>query len=289
MREKRVDMHIDPGGGPGTQRVDVCVQLGTFRYVLEHTRIDPFENALGIGCKVLEFGTPINKALFGALPGPAFYDLVLPQDLKLGGKSRKQISAIQEALIDWVSDEGPRLYHQAKTSGLLQPRASAVKEFPDLLPYRASLTCCLSGPPSETEAGMFGISRIPDDDLEELRFQRLLRALSDKCPKLQCCKDRRATAKTILVLECDDIAISNSDVIRTALERAAGKRTDIPDEVYLVQTMVDTWYVHPMNSAAETDFPTDYYTKCKAFESAVLEDLTVMKTPGIQCDVCVGC
>ena len=282
--EVRHDLHVDPRGGAGAARVDVCVQLGADRYVLEHTRIDPFEDAVKIGIKFSEFVKPIEKRLYGVLPGPAYHTLVLPQDLKLGGKSRKQIVAIQEALIDWISGEAPRIYDQAATSGLRQPHASTLGEFPDLLPYRASLSCSLSGPSSDTEAGIFAVARTPDGDLEEQRFGRLRRALAEKCPKLQRCKERGA--RTILVLECGDIAISNCLAVREALNRAAAGSTDNPEEIYLMETKVETWHMWPMNSAAESGFPRDFNTECKAFEPTVLEELMTEQNAELPCDVC---
>ena len=284
--EVRDDLHADPRGGAGAGRVDVCVQLGSDRYVLEHTRIDPFEYAVTIGIKFSQFVTPIEKRLSGVLPGPAYHTLALPQDLKLGGKSRKQIAAIQEALIDWISAEGPRLYNLAATSGLSQSRPSTEGEFAGLLLYRATLSCCLSGPPSDTKPGMFAVARAPDNDLEQQRLGRLHRALSEKCPKLQRCKDRGA--RTVLVLECGDIALSDPVSIRAALNRAAEKRVDIPDEIYLVETKVETWYMWPMNSVAEIGFPSDFSTECKAFEPAGLEKLMYQKASEIKCDVCAG-
>ena len=277
-------MHVDPRGGAGAGRVDFCVRLGSDRYVMEHTRIDPFEDAVTIGIKFSQFVTLIEKRLSGVLPGPAYHMLALPQDPNLGGKSRKQIAAIQEALVDWIVGEAPRLYDLATTSGLSQ--ASAEGEFPGLLPYPASLSCRVSGPPSDTEPGFFAVARAPDDDLEQQRLGRLCRALAEKCPKLQRCKDRGA--RTVLVLECGDIALSNSVSIRAALNRAAEERADIPDEIYLVETKVETWHTWPMNSAAEVDFPRDFGIECKAFESAGLDDLAVEKTSEVQCDVCVG-
>ena len=180
----------------------------------------------------------------------------------------------------------PRQYDQAATSGLDRSRASAAGEFPGVLPYPANLSCFVSGPPSGTEAGRFSLARTPDVDLEEQRFARLRRTLAEKCPKLQRCKDRGA--RTILVLECGDIALSDSVSIRKALSRAAEERADTPDEIYLVETKVETWHMWPMNPAAETAFPCDFNTECKAFESADLDDLVFQNAPEIQCDVCVN-
>ena len=275
-------MHVDPRGGAGAGCVDVCVRLGSDRYVLEHTRIDPFEDAVIIGIKFSEFVALIKERFSGILPGPAYYSLVLPQDLELGGKSRKQIADIQEALINWISNVAPHLCGQATTSG----HASKTGEFPGLLPYCAKLFCFVSEPPSASKPGRFCVVRTPDVDLEKQRFKRLRRTLAEKCPKLQRCKDRGA--RTVLVLECGDIALSDSVSIRAALNRAADERTDTPDEIYLVETKVDTWYMWPMNPAAETDFPSDLDTECKAFESADLNDLMFQNAPDVQCGVCVS-
>ena len=140
----------------------------------------------------------------------------------------------------------------------------------------------MSSPPSDTEAGKFSVARTSDVDLEEQRFARLRRTLAQKFPKLQRCKDRGA--RTVLVLECGDIALSNSVSIRAALNRAAEERADIPDEIYLVETKVETWHMWPMNPAAETVFPSDFNTECKAFESADLDDLMFQNAPEVQCD-----
>ena len=55
--EVRDDVHVDPRGGAGAGRVDLCVRLGSDRYVMEHTRIDPFEDAVTIGIKFSQFVT----------------------------------------------------------------------------------------------------------------------------------------------------------------------------------------------------------------------------------------
>ena len=159
--------------GPEPGASTFAWQLGSDRYVLEHTRIDPFEDAVTIGIKFSQFVNPHRGTyLSGVLPGPAYHTLVLPQDLNLGGKSRKQIAAIQEALVDWVLGEAPRLYDLATTSRLSQSQASTEGEFPGLLPYPASLSCSRVEPrgPART-SGRFSVARAPDDDLEQQRLE----------------------------------------------------------------------------------------------------------------------
>ena len=144
----------------------------------------------------------------------------------------------------------------------------------------------MTGPPSDTEPGRIGPVRGPDDDLEQQGIRRLRRAFLEKCPKLHRCK--AFGARTILVLEGGDPALSDSNSIREALDLAAEERVDLPNEIYLVKTVVKTWYVWPMNSAAETGFPSDFSTECKSFESASLEALTFRKPLEVQCNLCAG-
>ena len=290
LKAQRADLHFPEKADRTEKRVDLCARLGADRYVLEHTRIEPFEDATGIGEDFRKFVTPIEERFSEVLRGPALYDLVLPQDHRFagGGRSkRKRITRAQDTLVEWVSNDAPRLHEQALAAGIYQRRVSVTRGFPDLFSYAARLHCTLLGPPSEAEAGIFAVIRTPDHNLEEQRYERLCRALEDKCSKLQHCKERGAW--TILILENDDIPNSNSVVDRAALNRALEGRTDLPDEIYLVQTkLLELWHVWPMNSAAETHFPNDFNTECKAFHPKHLKELVCESDPNYQCNVCLG-
>ena len=145
----------------------------------------------------------------------------------------------------------------------------------------------MTGPPSETVTGEFIVVRNTDFDLEEQRFERLRRALADKCPKLQRCKERGA--RTVLVLEDVDIPNSNSVVVREALNRAAGRtnrppRRDLPggDQGQHMAHVADEF------SGPSRCFPRDFDIECKEIESAGLDDLMCKRNSSFQCDVCLG-
>ena len=287
LNTQRADLHVPDRADRTQKRVDLCARLGANRYVLEHTRIDSFEGAVTISVHFSDFVTPIEERLSGVLPGPAYHTLLLPQDqwFRRGLRDiKKHTPKAQADVVEWVSVEAPRLYQQALAAGLYFRHVSAVRELPNMYPVH--LNCTLTGPPSETVTGVFSVARTTDYDLEEQRFERLRRALADKCPKLQRCKERGA--RTVLVLEDDDIANSNSVVVREALNRVAEERTDLPDEIYLVETKVNTWHMWPMNSAAATCFPRDFDIECKNIESTGLDDLMCKRNSSFQCDVCLG-
>ncbi len=86
-----------------------------------------------------------------------------------------------------------------------------------------------------------GMKLICPDVLEDLRVDRLTRAFSDKRPKLKRCK--AAGARTILVLESRDIALTSLDLIGDQLPVLLAERTDAPDEIYLVETHTNPWWV----------------------------------------------
>jgi hypothetical protein len=73
-----------------------------------------------------------------------------------------------------------------------------------------------------------------EGDGEDLRLQRMRRALNDKCPKLATWAGDGRTS--VLVLEADDIQLSNAFVAFDAFRRAIAERNDQPDIVVFVET-----------------------------------------------------
>lgn len=66
--------------------------------------------------------------------------------------------------------------------------------------------------------------------------------MNKKLPKLERWRDRGA--RSVLVLENGDMILSNHVVILEAAERALEGRSDQPDEVWLVDTTIETeWTV----------------------------------------------
>ena len=212
LSAQRADLHFPDRGNRTEKRVDVCVRIGENRYVIEHTRVDHFENAVGIGKAFSGFVTLIEDRFSSTLPGPAFYTLILPQDHRF---KKRLLTTAQEEIVCWVSVEAKRLYEKARVSKYLKKHATTTREFPGLIPYSVRLSCELMAEPSDNETGLFSVARAPDADLEEQRFERLCRTFTDKCPKLKQCKD--CGARTILVLENNDIALSNGCESRMAM------------------------------------------------------------------------
>ena len=110
--------------------------------------------------------------------------------------------------------------------------------------------------------------RYAPEEVEALRVARLQTALDRKCPKLWRCKEDGA--RTVLVLEDNDISLSNYVIIGDALAGILKERPNLPDEIYLVETAINRWHVRVMKYD-EAYFPEDDLAE---FDSAELADMT---------------
>jgi hypothetical protein len=101
-------------------------------------------------------------------------------------------------------------------------------------------------------------------DLEEARRARILRACEKKYPKLAAWQSRGA--RTILVLEDDDIQNTGDHLVADALLRAEQSiDCERPDEIYLVTTFSDLWFGHVIRVDDKTYFDFTYETQQDRF------------------------
>ena len=270
------DLHLPDKSGGDSQRVDLCVRLGCVRYALEHTRIEPFPDAISTGAFLSRLLEPVEQRLSGALPGPAFYQLLFPQDPRVALGALK-LERVRTGLVEWVSAQAPGLYAraaEASASALRSARfVASVDQTPPGLPYSVKLVCRLRSRGSGSSSGRLGSARLVsgDEALEAQRVERLSTALVKKSPKLHHCKTHGD--RTVLVLESDDIFLTNSGLVSDALARAAAGHAHLPEEIYLVETHFDPWGIFPMNLAAHASFDSDEPV-LHEFESDNLLDLS---------------
>ena len=286
----RNDPHVDPGGGAGDGRVDVCVELDGTRYAIEHTRIEPFSEAIAVGTFLQKLVGEVTKELCAdtPLPGPAYYELKLPLDPRFdgGGRSSGQHFVARE-IADWIISVSASLFVRASEIGHFKP-TSVKGEISGAITVH--LICTPTGPPSETTPGEFGAVRDAPEAAEERLVVRLRKAVTDKYPKLWRCKNRGA--RTVLVLENDDILLDHISV-REAMQQASNRRDDLPDETYLVDTRGgESWYVFPVDADADLSFGCDPYpdglNHHRTFRFATLQDLSHRGTnTDMGCEFCV--
>jgi hypothetical protein len=88
------------------------------------------------------------------------------------------------------------------------------------------------------------------DEGRELRIQR---TCDDKFPKLARWKVSD-NARTILVLEDNDIQLTNPSIVAEASLPIVWARSDTPDETYMVATCMSPWYAWPILVNGRTYF-----------------------------------
>ncbi len=109
-------------------------------------------------------------------------------------------------------------------------------------------------------------------DLEKARTSRLQKACEDKFPKLATWKHDEG-ARTVLVLEENDLSLTNHQRVADALGPAEAAMPDAADEIFLVSTHIaQTWWITCLRRAGKT-----YYDDGERFheiDPAMLTGLT---------------
>jgi hypothetical protein len=88
---------------------------------------------------------------------------------------------------------------------------------------------------------------------EQARADRIKKAIEDKFPKLTGWKCD-ADARTILVLECNDIQLTNPANVTEAFVPQANARKDRSDETYLVMSCMQPRLGYPILIDAKSFF-----------------------------------
>jgi hypothetical protein len=168
------------------------------------------------------------------------WDLFVPVDAA-AGLTVNDVGQVQDALIKWIEPKAGRI----PVAPLYDRRANPpLGESTAGVPFRFSLhRASPEGPYYSSLHGRFRRMAVAPADLEQQRAARLKTASEGKSPKLAKWK-QDSGARTILVLEEDDLWLTNHFRVADALGQAEATTPDAPDEVFLVTTYSQqTWWV----------------------------------------------
>lgn len=190
----------------------------------------------------MDFGSfvePIAAALDHHMPPPGRFLLVFTINPSQGMKPR-EISAAQQSIIAWVNAKATELHEECpeqpsksrRPGGFRNERKATIAGI-DLMLQRETHWA-----EPETVHGRIFIQRFAPKNYETLRVERVKKAMAKKLPKLRVWKD--SGARSVLVLENGDMALSNHVAILEAAEEALVGRTDEADELWLVDTTIDS-------------------------------------------------
>jgi hypothetical protein len=177
---------------------------------------------------------PIEAMVAGNLPASDWFELHIPLRAMQGLRGA-EVRKIHEALVPWIIDTAPAL-PVARFRRYVTPIKPI--DVPGV-PFPVSLHRSEAG----GFPGRFTIRHVAPGDTEPDRIQRIRKACERKFPKLRAWK-RDHGARTVLVLEENDIQLTNEWVVAEALFHSEAAMTDRPDEIYLVSSAVrSSWSI----------------------------------------------
>lgn len=208
---------------------------------IEHTLIEPYPGQIQDNHQIRPYAETLPTMLAGRLPAGSRFDLNL--DVRVVNGIRPTEDTL-DAIVEWavaaaalLEDGRPGIggSHMAKGGPSDLPFAITVARWPrdvdDALP--------------EVSIGWW---RPPD--LEERRRERLVVALRKKLPKIAAAEAEGHQG--VLVVESDDIQLSNSTDIRVALLAAAAEVEDpLPSWIVCWEQVVESAFVSTLRSDGE--------------------------------------
>jgi hypothetical protein len=215
--------------------IEVAFTIGAQLFAMEHTGIEPFKGHVQMDAEADRLFKPIVDALKNALGTAAVFELMIPAN-SLQGRKMTEVRGIQQALIDWVKATAPTIppqrYGDYKKIGRVMIPG---------VPFAVSF-CRFE--PALVPGHYFQLTHLVRNG-EQLRKDRIRQAVDRKFPKLRAWK-RNDNARTILVLEDNDIQLTNQAIVTETYLPLAMARSDRPDETYLVVSCIEPWHAWPI-------------------------------------------
>ena len=187
----------------------------TRRYAVEHTRVEAFEGQIQDGANFMKLLGAVETALTGVLPGR--FRLAIP----VGAASRRPLDmrGAQAEIVQWILDTSRTM----------------ADEQVEVLRSRC-LDCDVHLKKVHSHESRLIVLRAWDStDGDKRRAERIRRALEAKIPKLLS-DAQKSGSESLLVLESDDIALSNVFEVAAAFKAACEGLTSLPDLVFLTET-----------------------------------------------------
>jgi hypothetical protein len=237
------------------RRVDYVCTVGRTLHAFEHTGIEPFADQIELEVHNRSLFAPI-VARFSNRSDRELWEFHVPVDASTG-LAGPQIKRVQDSLIRWIEANAARfpvtlLYD--RYANLHLGEAVLGVPFPVSL-HRGSLNSHYF-PRESPLCGQFMMKYFVAGDVEQARTARLQKACEDKFPKLATWK--RDGARTVLVLEENDLSLTNHQRVADALLNAEATMSYPADEIFLVSTAIaDKWWVTCLRRAGKSYYDDD--------------------------------
>jgi hypothetical protein len=243
-RESAIRSHVRfPERERHAAPIEVAFELAGTLFAMEHTGIEPFEGHTELQVTAPVAVHPIAQAVEGKLSDTEDFELHLPAGA-LGGLGRKRLEEVHRLIALWIISTWPSLSIAPIGRYDTSVQWSSVAG----VPFKVKLhrTVGVVRPGSLQIVHVVG-------GVESSREARIRAALEKKLPKLARWK-QDANARTVLVLEQNDIQLTNVHLVTDALLKVETSAGEIADEVYLVTSTIAPWWVHFLRVGSRTYF-----------------------------------
>jgi hypothetical protein len=232
--------------------------------------LETFAKQVGSAKQFYDLALDVVTSLSGHLPKPGTYKLYFPTFSTIG--KSMTLEQARTTICRWVVDTAAQLHaaHPERRPKNIEPHGheASITGAPIGLPFEMTLWRDLHWNLDARFDGVLTLGRFGPENLEEQRVAQMVRALDKKCPKLM--KFKQTGARTVLVLEDADLSLSNHAAVADAFEAKSVGRTDLPDEVYLIDTKSSPWTVSQLKDADRIDLSEQYVE----YLSEALDDIT---------------
>jgi hypothetical protein len=233
------------------RRVEYVCTVGDQTYAFEHTGIEPFSNQIEMDVHNANFFGPVIKRFDNRSSDAELWELCYPIEACVG-LSGPKINKARDALVRWIETT-------AASTPLARYGDKYANRFlgetvPDV-PFHLSLHRWSFNDFTTARnplSGRFCVRPFVAGDLESARLIRLKKVCEDKFLKLAKWK-RDGGVKTVLVLEENDISLTNHQLVADSMALAEAGNSIAADEMFLVSTSIpDKWYVTCLRRAGKT-------------------------------------
>jgi len=215
--------------------VEMAFDIGPKTYAVEHTGIEPFAGFMQMSAEAKWRLTPIEDAVRNRLGQGVTFQLAIPVGA-LAVQKGADLRDAQNTITDWVVSAARTLTEAPVLRGSARTPAFRNTEHP----FSMRLDRLSRELPGRN---FYIVHSTTEQSLEQARRQRLRLACQKKLPKLQ--KWSQSGARSVLILEDNDIAATNETLVFEALKDLRPGFDYWPDEIYVVGTYIDEfWPIH---------------------------------------------
>jgi hypothetical protein len=211
---------------PDKLTTDWHVELGELHYWIEHTRLEPYKNAIRGDKKYSRLVEYLKMSDYRPLP----HDMAVSI-----GISHRVHRVPGRDISTYAKRVAYAINQHIRTLGTITRDDKFRATHLDV----DGIDIVFSPASNTANAGEISFSRTTPPRLDELRLARLERTLAKKSRKFEQLKE--PPHKTVIVLEFSDVAASDQTTIIDKIDILHANGAQFPDELFLINTASTPW------------------------------------------------